>query len=78
MITYQHFHCRYVQGQGHEVAAAAFVGAANREQPGTVFVAETRGDDSSTVIDLEDWPEGEPFGDWFVAWAERFSVTVHD
>ena len=36
------------------------------------------GDDCMVAVDMSEWPEGEPFGDWFDELMEEHAVHVCD
>ena len=35
-------------------------------------------DTQYAVVDMSAWPEGEPFGEWFIKWAYNWNIAVAD
>jgi hypothetical protein len=74
--TGQHYNSRIISGPRAEEAAGDFVkllkGQTDIDFPFTV------GPDGEAQVDLEEWPDGEAFGNWFAAWAQRWDLKIED
>ena len=80
ITTYQYYYDRVISArEGAEKraldAAQDFAKCATL-QSGVEFEVEDFG--TAVHIDLEDWPDDLPFGDWFDQWAKKWDIRIEN
>jgi hypothetical protein len=86
ICTYQHYTTRCFEsaseGSATEAqllkAAQAYI-TAMEAQTGLVGAFEiASSDDDMVIVDMENWPAAEGFGDWFQPLMQSHNVQIHD
>jgi hypothetical protein len=88
LITYQLMNARVIDFEIDEIplkdlargveVAREYVELANKQLTSYGLDPLIEYNEGSTTIDMDEWPSGMPFGDWFGDWAERHNVEVID